>query len=99
MSSSEGDPLETFMARLYVDASARQRFLADRDGEARRAGLGEDARVSLLAVRSVDLELAARSYERKRDGKGTRPPRPPALRERVRHFLARISASVRGSRP
>lgn len=57
---------EGFLARLYVDASFRARFLTDPDGEARRAGLGPDECAAVRGIDRVGLELAARSYERKR---------------------------------
>lgn len=64
------DPkLETFLATLYVDADARARFLESPREEAARAGLSETQCVALSAVDRVGLELAARSFERKRQKK------------------------------
>jgi hypothetical protein len=63
---SEGAAVEAFLARVFVDPVARARFLADPDGEVRRAGLApEDAR-ALAMLDLDDLELAARSFARKR---------------------------------
>ena len=60
---------ETFLARLYVDAKARERFLADPRGEAQRAGLTVEQVDALAAIDRDGLALAARSFERKRLGK------------------------------
>ncbi len=57
---------EAFLARLYVDAEVRQRFLADAQGEARRAGLAPDEVAALADIDRVGLALAAESYARKR---------------------------------
>ena len=57
---------EAFLARLYVDAAFRARFLADPDLEGREAGLSHEERIALKAIDRVGLELAARSYENKR---------------------------------
>ena len=58
--------LEAFLARIYVDPEARARFLADRVGEASRAGLDANAVAQLDGIDRVGLELAAASLERKR---------------------------------
>lgn len=58
--------VEALLARLYTDTAARDRWLADPDGEGRQAGLDE---AGLAAMRQLDrpgLELAAVSYARKR---------------------------------
>jgi hypothetical protein len=57
---------EAFLARLYVDAELRARFLADPHGEAARAGLDADEGRALAAIDRVGLELAAASFARKR---------------------------------
>ena len=57
---------EGFLARLYVDAAFRSRFLADPEGEARSAGLPVGDQAALLEIDRVGLELAAQSYEAKR---------------------------------
>lgn len=64
---------EAFLARLYADETARTRFLADPEGEAREAGFDEDAVRELAAIDPDDLRLAARSFARKRAAKGMEP--------------------------
>jgi hypothetical protein len=58
--------IEAFLARLYTDAAARERFLADPEAEARRAGLAEDDVRRLAAVDRVGLALAGDSFAAKR---------------------------------
>ena len=57
---------EGFLARLYVDADFRACFLADPDGEAAKAGLGQEDREALKKIDREGLALAARSFEAKR---------------------------------
>lgn len=59
--------LEAFLARLYTDATLRERFLADPQAEAQHAGLGEQECQALLQIDRVGLELAVRSLTRKRE--------------------------------
>jgi uncharacterized protein (UPF0276 family) len=66
-------PFEAYLARLYVDAQARARFLADPGGEAERAGLDPAACAALTQLDRVGLELAAQSFQRKR--RHAKPPR------------------------
>ena len=61
--------LEQFLARIYVDPAARARFLANPRGEAARAGLPEDQCLALESIDRIGLEMAARSYARKREHK------------------------------
>jgi hypothetical protein len=61
--------LERFLARIYVDPQARARFLANPRSEAARAGLQEDECRALEAIDRVGLEMAARSYAKKRERK------------------------------
>ena len=63
---------EAFLARLYVDADLRARFLADPEGEARRAGLDQATAERLASIDRLGLELAAESFARKRERKRTR---------------------------
>lgn len=58
--------LEAFLARIYVDAAARARFLAAPEEEARRAGLPPDVARRLAAIDRAGLELAAESFAAKR---------------------------------
>ena len=59
--------LERFLAKIYVDSEARARFLDDPRAEAARAGLPEDQCLALESIDRIGLEMAARSYARKRD--------------------------------
>jgi Aromatic-ring-opening dioxygenase LigAB, LigA subunit len=64
------DPkLEQFLASLYVDAEVRARFLNAPREEAARAGLNPAQCDALAAIDRVGLEMAARSFERKRQKK------------------------------
>lgn len=65
---------EAFLARIYVDDEARRRFLAEPREEAARAGLDASEQEALTAVDRVGLELAARSFARKRTA-ASRPRR------------------------
>jgi hypothetical protein len=58
--------LEAFLALLYVDESARGRFLTNPRGEAANAGLSEQDGAALANIDFVGLELAAGSVARKR---------------------------------
>jgi len=68
--------LEAFLARLYVDESARRRFLASPHNEAANAGLSEQDCTALANIDFVGLELAANSIARKH----------PALTPKVNFF-------------
>jgi hypothetical protein len=61
--------LERFLARIYVDAEARARFLANPRAEAERAGLNECESRSLENIDRTGLTLAARSFAKKRNAK------------------------------
>jgi hypothetical protein len=64
------DPkLECYLATLYVDADARARFLSAPREEAARAGLNPAQCEALVAIDRVGLEMAAHSFERKRQKK------------------------------
>lgn len=78
---------EAFLATLYVDESARARFLADRCAEAVHAGLTENECVALQTIDLVGLELAAASYARKRAA------HPPARTSKIR-WLKQIFGRV-----
>ena len=75
--------LETYLARLYLDAAARRAFVADPRGAASRAGLDAGDVAALEQVDRVGLDLAARSLRAKR---ATRPRR---------HWLARLLGRCR----
>ena len=58
---------EHFLARLYVEADVRRRFLADARGTAVAAGLDAEDVEALVRIDRTGLELAARSYAHKRE--------------------------------
>jgi hypothetical protein len=69
---------EDFLVLLYVDANARARFKANPCTELDRADLTDEERGALLAIDWVGLEMAARSFDRKRESKH-RQRRPSLL--------------------
>ena len=62
--------LEAFLARIYVDVQARERFLSNPTAEALRAGLSADEVRAVQQIDRVGLELFAISLERKRRKQG-----------------------------
>jgi hypothetical protein len=64
--------IEEFLAKIYVDSDARARFLAAPYREAARAGLTEEQCRSLENIDRVGLQMAARSFGRKREAKKKR---------------------------
>ena len=58
--------LEAFLARIYVDQTAREKFLADPRGEAARAGLAPREIEDLVNIDREGLRLFAHSLEYKR---------------------------------
>ena len=64
MSSSA---LEAFLAKLYTDSIALERFLANPEKEATNAGLAESEIVALCSVDRAGLQMAAASYAHKRE--------------------------------
>lgn len=58
--------VEAFLARIYVDAQARERFLSNPTAEARAAGLSPEEVDAVTQIDQVGLELFAVSLERKR---------------------------------
>jgi hypothetical protein len=70
---------EAFLARIYVEEAARERFIADPRGEAQRALLAPDEVAALAAVDPAGLRLAADSFARKR-----------TARKRTRSWWARM---------
>ena len=61
-----GARLEAFLARIYVDQSAREKFLADPRGEATRADLTPQEIEDLVNIDREGLEFFAHSLEHKR---------------------------------
>lgn len=64
---------EAFLAKIYVDETARARFLNDPRGAASQAGLTEPEIAALEQIDRVGLELTARSLERKRQRRFKNP--------------------------
>jgi hypothetical protein len=60
---------EAFLAKLYVDESARAKFLADPRGEAMKAGLTAPEVEAVARIDRVGLDLLTTSLERKRRGR------------------------------
>jgi hypothetical protein len=60
---------EAFLARLYTDENFRARFLADIRGEAERHNLSDEECTALEKIDRVGLEMAARSFGKKRESK------------------------------
>ena len=58
--------VEAFLARIYVDARARERFLSNPTAEALKAGLSKEEIEAVTQIDRVGLELFAASVERKR---------------------------------
>jgi hypothetical protein len=85
---------EAFLARIYVDAGARARFKANPRGEARRAGLSDEECAALENTDWVGLEMAARSFARKRQSNPNRRRALP-LWDRFCQFLAILSKRLR----
>ena len=79
---------ERFVARLYVDTIARERFLADPNREAGAAGLTDDEIAAAVRIDRVGLELAAASFALK---KRRRSSRPPAVVRLWRSLTTRLS--------
>lgn len=79
--------LERFLARLYTDAAARQRFNVDPEDEAMRAGLSAAECQSMAACDRVGLEMAAESFGHKRAQH--RKPSAPFYRRALDHLLLR----------
>ena len=61
--------VEAFLARIYVDAQARERFLSNPTAEALNAGLSHDEVGAVKQIDRVGLELFAESLQRKRQRK------------------------------
>jgi len=78
--------LEGFLARIYADAGARAKFRANPRAEAQRAGLNEAEYAAMARMDWTELELAARSFAKKRAGK------QKSWWKRVREWMRRKSA-------
>jgi hypothetical protein len=60
---------EAFLARIYVDESARAKFLADPRGEASKAGLTPQQIEDVVNIDREGLEMFAASLKRKKQGR------------------------------
>jgi hypothetical protein len=58
--------LEAFLARIYTDPLAREKFLDNPDRETQRAGLLPHECLALKQIDRTGLELMAASLERKK---------------------------------
>jgi len=58
--------LEAFLARIYVETEARERFLADPRKEAAAAKLDADEIEAVVNIDRVGLRMVAESLRRKR---------------------------------
>ena len=67
--------VERFLARLLTDPGLRERFLADRIGVAKDAGLSPEEAEGVARMPSQNLRTAARSYQHKRAAKVPRGAR------------------------
>ena len=88
--------LEAFLTRIYVDAGARARFKANPRAEARRAGLSDEECTALENADLVGLEIAARSFARKRELKRKALPRNSFMNT-LRNQIAVLSTLFRRS--
>ena len=80
--SSNSAQLEAFLARLYVDAHARANFKANPRAEAKKADLSDLECAALENLDWIGLEMAARSFAKKRHQK-RRPTWFAALKSRL----------------
>jgi len=80
--------LEQFLAKLYVDAESRARFLANPRAAAAQEGLTPEECEALAQMDFAGLELAAESFARKRQLKSRGNGAPP-LAARIRSWWRR----------
>ena len=85
---------EAFLARLYVDADSRARFRANPLAEAKNVGLSNAECKALENMDWVGLEMAARSFAKKRELKRPRS-RFSSLTERLLRLISFLSDRVR----
>ena len=79
---------EGYLARLYTDATERERFLADPRGTASAAGLPAADLDALERIDRDGLILAAESFRRKRASKDAHAP--SSLFARLRRCLRAV---------
>jgi Aromatic-ring-opening dioxygenase LigAB, LigA subunit len=85
---------EAFLTHIYLDAGARARFKANPRAEARRAGLSDEESTALENTDWVGLEMAARSFARKRELKRKEHQRN-SFKDTLRNLFATLSAAFR----
>ncbi len=85
---------EAFLTRIYVDAGARTRFAANPRDETRRAGLSDEECAALENIDWVGLEMAARSFARKRELQRKEQPRN-SFKNNFENIFATISRRFR----
>jgi hypothetical protein len=86
--------LETYLVKLYLDRDARRAFLADPRAAARAEGLAEPEVAALERIDREGLEMAAVSFEHKREAQRARG-RWGQLLTRARAWLARVAVRAR----
>ena len=64
--------LEAFLARIYVDAKARESFLRDPTAEALSAGLSGEEIEAVKQIDQIGLDMVSESLQRKRKHRSTR---------------------------
>jgi hypothetical protein len=69
--------LESFLARIYVDAAAREKFLSDPRGEAIKAGLAAHEIDDLANIDRDGLEMFAHSLDHKKAKHGNQKNQHP----------------------
>ena len=84
--------VEEFLARIYVDAEARQRFLDDPEAEALRSGLNEEEARAFLQLDRNGLMMAAESYAKKRATTRTGTLRMASPKKLMQRMLDRINS-------
>ena len=85
---------EAFLTHIYMDAGARAGFKANQRAEARRAGLSDEECTALENTDWVGLEMAARSFARKRALKRKEHPRN-SFKDTLQNLLATLSTAFR----
>jgi hypothetical protein len=78
---------EAFLGRLYVDAGARADLKANPRAESQKAGLSEEQCSSLKNLDWIGLEMASRTFAKKRQLK-RRPGWFSALKVRLLQLLS-----------
>ena len=86
--------LEAFLARLYVDPKERAKFRANPVAEAKNAGLSSSECQALENIDWVGLEMAARSFAKKRELKRARG-RLSSVTDRLVTFICTLPGRIR----